>query len=299
MRVSEVLQTNLENGQSSFSFEYFVPKTSQGAQNLYDRIERMKDLNPLFVDVTWNAGGVMKTDGPSTTELISKASNGLGMDTCMHLTCVGMSREQIDNALQEAYDGGCKTILALRGDMPPNEEKVELTKGDFSYARDLVKHIKEKYDDYFEIGVAGYPEGHPEEHNEEKLIAILKDKVDSGASFVITQMFYDADNFIRWVDRCRESGIECPIIPGIMPITNYASFLRRVRWCEVQVPPDFMAAMECVKDDEAACREVGAELVADMCRTIIERGGIRHLHFYTMNLEKSTKVVLQRLGMCL
>ncbi|KAK9495885.1 methylenetetrahydrofolate reductase [Lipomyces doorenjongii] len=297
MRVSEVLQDNLRNEVSSFSFEYFVPKTAQGVQNLCDRIDRMKDLRPLFADVTWNAGGMSRQGVATTTEMVAKVNKAYGLPTCMHLTCTGMSREAIDQALLEAYNGGCRCILALRGDPPLENEKWEATVGGFLYARDLVTYIREQYDDYFEVGVAGYPEGHPEEHDHEVLIDHLKEKLDAGASFVITQMFYDVDHFLDWVDKCREKGITAPIVPGIMPISNYASFVRRAKWCEINVPPEFMLALERVKDDDAAVREVGAELVSDMCKAIIEKGHIFHLHFYTMNLEKSTRVILERLGL--
>ncbi|KAK7202949.1 methylenetetrahydrofolate reductase 2 [Myxozyma melibiosi] len=270
MKVSQVLQENWQNEVASFSFEYFVPKTQQ---NLYDRMDRMKEWQPLFVDVTWNAGGASRQMVTSTTDMITKASKGFGLETCMHLTCTGMSQEDVDAALSKAFNGGCRCILALRGDAPVENEKWEATSNGFMYARDLVKYIRQKYGDHFEIGVAGYPEGHPEQHDQDVLIEHLKEKLDAGASFVITQMFYDVDNFLQWVDKCREKGITQPIIPGIMPITNYASFIRRVKWCEINVPPEFMSALE----------------------TIMEKGHIYHLHFYTMNVEKSTRVILDKL----
>ncbi|KAK9466355.1 methylenetetrahydrofolate reductase [Lipomyces arxii] len=295
MRVSEVLQDNLKNERTSYSFEYFVPKTSQGVLNLYERIDRMRELRPLFVDVTWNAGGSAGQGATSTTEMVAKANKVYGLATCMHLTCTGMSKATIDSALEEAYQGGCKCILALRGDAPVENEKWEATDGGFLYAKDLVKYIRDKYDDYFEIGVAGYPEGHPEQHDDKLLIAHLKEKLDAGASFVITQMFYDVNRFLSWVELCRAYGIKAPLIPGIMPISNYASFMRRVKWCEINVPSEFMAKLDAVKDDESAVKEVGAQLVAEMCKTILELGHIYHLHFYTMNLEKSTRSILDRL----
>lgn len=269
----------------------------QGVQNLYERIDRMKDWHPLFVDVTWNAGGAARQMVTSTTDMIAKASKGYGLDTCMHLTCTGMSKEDVDTALSEAYSSGCRCILALRGDAPVENEKWQATSGGFMYARDLVSYIRQKYGDHFEIGVAGYPEGHPEQHDQDILIDHLKEKLDAGASFIITQMFYDVENFLQWVDKCREKGVTQPIIPGIMPISNYASFIRRVNWCEINVPVEFMRSLESVKDDEAAVREVGAELMSDLCKTIMEKGHIYHLHFYTMNLEKSTKVILDKLAL--
>ncbi|KAK9447116.1 methylenetetrahydrofolate reductase [Limtongia smithiae] len=296
MKVSAVLQENWKNEVTSFSFEYFVPKDAQATQLLYDRIRHMSELHPLFIDVTWNAGGAARKTPITTTELITKASKSYNLETCMHLTCTGMTEEAIDQALLEAYNGGCRCILALRGD-PIEGHDWESSPGGFAYAKDLIKHIRKKYGDYFEIGVAGYPEGNGEQTDNELLIDHLKEKLDAGGSFVITQMFYDVDNFLKWVDRCREKGVTAPIVPGIMPITTYASFVRRVKWCDINVPADFMHEMELVKDDPAAVRQVGAEFMSSMCKTIMEKGHIYHMHFYTMNGEKSSRTIIERLGM--
>ncbi|PRT54136.1 Methylenetetrahydrofolate reductase 2 [Wickerhamiella sorbophila] len=296
MKISQKLERyhqEAPNDGASISFEYFVPKTSQGISNLYDRMDRMYKLDPLFVDVTWNAGG---SQSNFTTEMIHTAQNVIGVDTCMHLTCTGMPVEVVDQALEEAHKANCHNILALRGDPPrvvPGEEK-PITH--FRYAKDLIKHIRDKYGDYFDIGVAGYPEGHPEEPDADVLIEYLKEKVDAGASFVITQMFYDVDLFLNWVDRCRAAGIYVPIIPGIMPISGWASFNRRAKWCQVNVPPQFLAELEPISNDDAAVREKGSQLVANMCAKMIAHG-ISHLHFYTMNLERATIMVLEQLHM--
>lgn len=275
----------------TYSFEYFVPKTSQGVQNLYDRMDRMYGLGPAFVDITWNAGGRLSN---LTCEIVETAQATLGLETCMHLTCTGMPREVVENALKQAHDASCQNILALRGDPPHESEKWTATEGGFSYAKDLVKYIRATYGDYFDIGVAGYPEGHPEEPDVDKLVGYLKEKVDAGATFVITQMFYDADNFINWVHKCRAAGITVPIIPGIMPISTYDSFMRRANWCQIQIPESFLKTLEPIKGDDAHVRDVGTKLVANMCEQIID-AGIKHLHFYTMNLEKSVVMVLEEL----
>lgn len=297
MRVSEKLQKNREaNGTSkaTFSFEFFVPKTSQGVQNLYDRMDRMYQTHPQFIDITWNAGGRLSQ---LSTELVSTSQSVLGLETCMHLTCTNMPRQLIDDALQKAYESGCQNILALRGDAPITSSEWKPCEGGFTYAKDLVRYIREKYGDHFDIGVAGYPEGHPEEEASPKLVQYLKEKVDAGADFIITQMFYDADNFIEWCRQVRAAGIEVPIIPGIMPITTYAAFLRRSSWCQINVPEAFMAKLDPVKDDDQAVREVGTELVAQMCQKLLDSGYVTHLHMYTMNLEKACIMVLDRLGL--
>ncbi|KAK8119386.1 methylenetetrahydrofolate reductase [Apiospora kogelbergensis] len=292
MHINEMVAEAERTGQPSFSFEYFPPKTAQGVQNLYDRMERMYDFGPKFIDITWGAGG---TTADLTGEIVTQAQTYFGLETCMHLTCTDMGEDKVNDALQRAYKSGCTNILALRGDPPRNKEKWSATDENFRYARDLVSHIRQKYGSHFDIGVAGYPEGTDDNKDEEQLLDHLKQKVDLGASFIVTQMFYDVDNFIRWVGKVRDRGITIPILPGIMPIATYASFIRRAKHMQCGVPDHFMSALESVKNDDAAVREVGKVLVADMCRKIVA-AGIPHLHFYTMNLAQATRLVLEELN---
>ncbi|CCG83454.1 Methylenetetrahydrofolate reductase [Taphrina deformans PYCC 5710] len=263
-------------------------------QNLYDRMERMASWGPpLFVDVTWGAGGRL---AELTTDMVQTAQEMFGLDTCMHLICTGMPSEKVKEALKDAYDSGCQNILALRGDPPREQEKWEATEGGFRYATDLVKYIRAEYGDYFDIGVAGYSEGHPECLDKSQNINHLKEKIDAGANFVVTQMFYDVDIFLSWVQDCRKAGVLVPIIPGIMPITGWDSFLRRAKWSEAHIPQHFLDALEPVKNDDAAVRERGTELLTEMCQTILD-SGLHHLHFYTMNLEKATNMIIEALGL--
>ncbi|RLV94168.1 Methylenetetrahydrofolate reductase 2 [Spathaspora sp. JA1] len=276
---------------ATFSFEFFVPKTSQGVQNLYDRMDRMYDLNPIFIDITWNAGGRSST---LTNEMVYTAQSALGLETCMHLTCTNMQIELIDEALDKAYKSGCQNILALRGDPPLDGSE---STGDFKYAKDLINYIRKKYGDHFNIGVAGYPEGHPEEESEIKTLHYLKEKCDAGADFIVTQMFYDADNFIDWCKKLRKIGVEIPIIPGIMPISTYSAFVRRAKWSEIAIPQHFLDVLDPIKDDDYLVRERGTELVSDMCIKLLKSGCVNHLHFYTMNLEKATVMILEKLNL--
>ena len=151
--------------------------------------------------------------------------------------------------------------------------------GDFKYAKDLIKYIHEKYDNHFNIGVAGYPEGHPEEEDEQKTLRYLKEKCDAGADFIITQMFYDVDNFISWCSKLRKIGVDIPIIPGIMPISTYAAFIRRAKWSEIAIPQHFLDALDPIKDDDFLVRERGTELVSEMCNKLLQSGYVNHLHF--------------------
>lgn len=291
MHIKDMLAEAERSGQPTFSFEFFPPKTAQGVQNLYDRMDRMHGLGPSFIDITWGAGGRL---AQLTTEMVSVAQSQYGLETCMHLTCTDMGQERVDEALKNAYKAGCTNILALRGDPPREKEKWEATEDGFQYAKDLVKHIRKTYVNHFDIGVAGYPEGCDDQPDVDLLIDHLKEKVDAGATFIVTQMFYDVDNFIEWVSKVRAKGITIPIIPGIMPINTYASFLRRCNHMGCKIPSDWSAALEEVKNDDAAVRSIGTGLVAEMCRKILN-AGIHHLHFYTMNLAQATRMVLEEL----
>jgi methylenetetrahydrofolate reductase (NADPH) len=200
---------------------------------------------------------------------------------------------------------GIQNILALRGDPPHGQDTFVTIEGGFSCALDLVKHIKAKYGDYFGITVAGYPEAHPEvitseagatEEAYRKDLAYLKEKVDAGAEVIVTQLFYDTDIFLKFVSNCREIGIKCPIVPGIMPIQNYKGFLRMTGLCKTKVPEEIKAALEPIKDNEEAVRAYGIHLGTEMCKKILAHD-IRTLHLYSLNLEKSVLGILQNLGL--
>jgi methylenetetrahydrofolate reductase (NADPH) len=294
MHISSMLAEAERSGQPKFSFEFFPPKTAQGVQNLYDRMDRMHGLGPSFIDITWGAGGRL---AQLTCEMVSVAQTQYGLETCMHLTCTDMGLDKVNAALSDAYKGGCTNILALRGDPPREKEKWQATEGGFTYAKDLVKHIRETYGNHFDVGVAGYPEGCDDQDDPELLLDHLKEKVDAGATFIVTQMFYDVENFLQWVSKVRAKGITIPIIPGIMPINTYASFLRRASHMNCSIPPKWSEALEEVKNDDSAVRSIGTGLVAEMCRQILGSGLIHHLHFYTMNLAQGTRMVLEELNL--
>ncbi|PWY98063.1 putative MET13-putative methylene tetrahydrofolate reductase [Testicularia cyperi] len=285
-----------KEGRIWWSFEYFPPRTAQGLTNLYDRIERMADLGPEFVDITWNAGG---RTSDLTSSLVKTVHTYIGLETCMHLTCTNMPREKIDTALREAKEFGCRNILALRGDPPAGQSEWEPHAAGFTRAQELVEYIRAQYGDYFAIAVAGFPEGHPEAtEGAEKELQHLKEKIDAGADFIFTQMFYDFDIFAQWVKDVRAAGITCPIIPGVMPIQTYGGFQRATDRFRTIVPQYFHDALDPVKDDDQKVREVGLRLVGDMCKKIVGSGlGISGLHIYTMNLEKGSRMLLDYLGL--
>ncbi|KAF1896307.1 hypothetical protein Lal_00018590 [Lupinus albus] len=280
-----------------FSFEFFPPKTEDGVDNLFERMDRMVSHNPSFCDITWGAGG---TTADLTLEISNKMQNMICVETMMHLTCTNMPVDKIDHALQTIKSNGIQNVLALRGDPPHGQDKFVQAEGGFACARDLVKHIREKYGDYFGITVAGYPEAHPDVIASDGLappegyqndLAYLKSKVDAGADLIVTQLFYDTDIFLKFVNDCRQIGITCPIVPGIMPINNYKGFIRMTGFCKTKVPADIMAALEPIKDNEEAVKAYGIHQGTEMCRKILSHG-IKNLHLYTLNMEKSALGIL-------
>ncbi|KAI8921423.1 methylenetetrahydrofolate reductase-domain-containing protein [Powellomyces hirtus] len=291
MKITQKIEKALAEERCFWSFEYFPPKTEAGVINLYDRMERMYQLGPEFIDVTWNAGG---SSSDVTMQVCTTAQSVYGLETCMHLTCTNMPREKIDIALKDAKAAGIQNILALRGDPPRGQENWTKCETGFSYAEDLVKYIREEYGDYFCIGVAGYPEGHTENQDPEHDMKHLKNKVDAGADYIVTQLFYDVDIFLKWHEECRKVGITIPILPGIMPIQNFGGFKRMTSLCKTYVPDSIYAALEPIKEDDKAVKDYGVQLAVDMCNQM-KAAGIRGFHFYTLNLERSTRLILEGL----
>lgn len=293
MKIIEAIEKCREDGLSPFlSLEFFPPKTEEALFNLKNRMERLcQTLGPLFIDMTWGAGGSTFNE---SLELSTWAEKYTGCEVMMHLTLTNISLENIDLALEKAKQAGIQNILALRGDAPKGQERWTHSMEDFRYASDLVRYIKEKYEGHFGICVAGYPEGHTECESLDADIANLKSKIDAGADFVITQLFYDTEAYFSYVKKCREVGITCPIVPGIMPIQSYQGFHRMVGMCRVAVPQRILDKLEEIKDDDDQVKAFGVEVAMEMCQKLIE-GGVPGLHFYTLNLERSVSKVVERL----
>ncbi|KAE8658438.1 Methylenetetrahydrofolate reductase 1 [Hibiscus syriacus] len=303
MKVIEKIQSlQQDQGKVVFSFEFFPPKTEDGVDNLFERMDRMVAHNPSFCDITWGAGG---STADLTLDIANKMQNIICVETMMHLTCTNMPVEKIDHALETIKSNGIQNVLALRGDPPHGQDKFVQVEGGFACALDLVRHIRAKYGDYFGITVAGYPEAHPDAIGDNGVatpevyqndIAYLKRKVDAGADLIVTQLFYDTDIFLKFVNDCRQIGIKCPIVPGIMPINNYKGFLRMTGFCKTKIPDEVTAALEPIKDNDEAVKAYGIHLGTEMCRKIIANG-IKTLHIYTLNMEKPALAILMNLGL--
>ncbi|EQC29939.1 methylenetetrahydrofolate reductase (NADPH) [Saprolegnia diclina VS20] len=293
MKIIDKIRAKLEKDETFYSFEYFPPKTQAGVTNLYSRIDCMAQMDPLFCDMTWGAGG--STD-KLTLEISANVQKFSGLEMLMHLTCTNMSRGSIKNALDAAKDAGIQNILALRGDPPRGKTTFEECDGGFSYALDLVKYIRQEFGDYFCIAVAGYPEGHPDSTDLEQDLRYLKEKVDAGADFIVSQLFYDAKIFLGFVERCRAIGITCPILPGIMPIQSYLGFTRMSAMCCKTIPAAIHEALAPIKDNDEAVKDYGVTLGIQMCKELLE-AGVAGLHMYTLNLERSTRLILEGLDL--
>ncbi|KAE9039967.1 putative methylenetetrahydrofolate reductase [Phytophthora rubi] len=292
MKIIDKINASVERQEVFYSFEFFPPKTPAGVDNLYARMDRMAALEPLFCDMTWGAGG---SSAQLTLELSANAQKLSGLEMLMHMTCTNMAEADIRKALDQAKAAGIRNILALRGDPVRGATSFDECDRGFSHAVDLVRYMREHYGDHFCIGVAGYPEGHVESSDKKADVQYLKEKVDAGADFVITQLFYDVQVFVDFVKECRAVGITVPIIPGIMPIQNYGGFERMTAFCNTFVPQEVRKALEPIKDNDEAVKDYGVQLGITMSQQLID-AGVPGLHFYTLNLERSVRRILEGLS---
>ena len=275
-----------------FSFEFFPPKTEAGVENLYNRIDRMTTLEPMFIDVTWGAAGSTKD---LTMAICEHSHKYFGVDVLMHLTCYKLTVSSLKEILAAAKDAGIRNILAVRGDLAKGAHEWEQIPDGVLHAIDLVKLIRELYGDYFGIAVAGFPEGHPYTTNSELELTYLKEKIDAGADFILTQFFYDVDVFLNYVTKCRSAGIKCPIIPGMMPIQSYSSFEKMTSFCKTYVPSKIWDNLNPIRENDEEVKAYGVTVCVDMCKQL-QAAGLPYFHFYTLNLERSVFSILRELG---
>ncbi|RMH91043.1 methylenetetrahydrofolate reductase [NAD(P)H] [Lysobacter pythonis] len=269
------------------SFEVYPPKTDDQRAQLDRAMSKLKTFAPHFVSCTFGAGGSTQSH---TSETVQRLRASHGLEGVPHLTCVGASREDIRALLRLYRALGVRRIVALRGDLPSGT----LDRGDLRYASELVRFIHDEHGGHFHIEVAAYPETHPQARDALADLDHFKRKVDAGADSAITQYFYNADAYFRFVEDARARGVEAPIVPGIMPISNFSQLRRFSESCGAEIPRWIEQRMRAFGDDTGAVREFAADLVAAMCRRLIE-GGAPGLHFYTLNLARPTMNVLSRI----
>ncbi|MCW5938921.1 MAG: methylenetetrahydrofolate reductase [NAD(P)H] [Fimbriimonadaceae bacterium] len=283
MRVAEMLA----DSEPTFSFEFFPPKTEAGVRRLYSTIEHLAELRPGFVSVTYGAGGSTRELTVETTDHIK---NRLGIETVAHLTCRGHSVEEIDSVLNRLESAGIENVLALRGD--PLKGDAVRPPSAFEYAQGLVAHIARR--GQYCIGAACYPEGHVENPDRQDDLCRLVEKVNAGSDFLITQLFFENAVYFDFVTKARAQGIQVPIVPGLMPVTNVAQLERFTAMCGATVPHKLRTRLTAVQDDDQAVMAIGIEWCLEQARELLARGA-PGIHFYTLNRSLATRVVCRSL----
>ncbi len=286
MRISD----KFKEREQGVSLEFFPPKSAEGKDAFIKVVKDLSAFDPLYVSVTYGAGGTTQDRTVKTLRWIRQETDLTAMS---HLTCIGATRASMDVLLKEYQAHGIANILALRGDPPRNAPDFDPTQGEFKYARDLVEFIK-KYD-YFSIAVAVYPEGHGQSPSIEKDMEYTKQKIDAGADFGITQMFFDNRYYYEFMDRAAKSGITVPILPGIMPIIDCKKIVEFAGFCNTTVPKDILDRMEPVMDMPEEMRKLGVEFAVRQCEDLMKHG-VNYFHFYTMNRSDSVSEILKALG---
>ena len=270
------------------SFEFFPPKDEKSAEQLFATIEELQAVRPSFVSITRTGGGT-----PQTLDLTARVQNELGIRAMAHMTCVGHTAQEMEEYLARLWQSGVRNVLALRGDLPPG---VTALPADcpFFYANDLVSFVRERHD--FCIGVAGYPEGHPQCLNTTRDLEHLKRKLDAGAQFVITQLFFDNADFFRWRDAAAKLGITAPLVAGIMPILSTPQIKRFVTMCGAKIPQPLLVHLESLESDPQAVHAAGVDHAIQQCEELL-REGASGLHFYTLNRSKATSQIARALDL--
>ncbi len=260
----------------TFSLELFPPRTEQGFEKLTATIAELSTLKPLYFSVTYGAGGSTQERTFQTIDWLREQ----GIETAPHISCIGSDKSEIDTILQRYEQQGISRLVALRGDLPSGAGLGELD--ELRYANELVEHIRETTGDHFHIEVAAYPEYHPQAKTPTSDLENFKRKIDAGANAAITQYFYNADAYLYFVDACEKAGIDIPIVPGIMPMTNYTQLARFSDGCGAEIPRWIRKRLEAYGDDLESLRAFGEEVVTSMCQRLLDEGA-PGLHFYSMN----------------
>jgi methylenetetrahydrofolate reductase (NADPH) len=277
-----------------FSFEFFPPKNEEMEQKLWQSINSLQHLNPSFVSVTYGAGGSTRE---RTHQTIQKILTQTALKPASHLTCIAASKQEIAEILYNYWQIGVRHIVALRGDMPASSPNYQLHQDGYQYASDLVTGIKDltKYGIDFDISVAGYPQKHPQASSLEQDIYYLKQKVDAGANRIITQFFFEAEDFLRFVDLCHKNKIFVPIIPGILPVSNFAQVQHFAKMCDITIPSWMFELFNNLDNHKETRQLIAAVVATELCR-ILHNYGISEFHFYTLNRADLTLAICHLLG---
>ena len=269
------------------SFEFFPPRTDKGVENLAKVHSELAKFEPEFFSVTFGAGGSTQ-DG--TYDAV-KSMIDSGSDAAPHVSCIGASQANIKTMIQSYVDLGVKRLVVLRGDLPSGM----VERGDFNYASDLVSFIRQEFGNDLHLEVAAYPDFHPESPNPKQDLENFKRKVDAGANSALTQYFYNADSYFAYVDEATRLGVDIPIVPGIMPITNFATLVRFSDACGAELPQWIRARLEQYQDDEASLKEFGLDVVTHLCLDLLDND-VQGLHFYALNKIEPVKEICTRVG---
>jgi methylenetetrahydrofolate reductase (NADPH) len=286
MRISHRLAT----GVPCFSFEFFPPKTDEGVANLFAALDELRPLEPGFVSVTYGAGGSSRA---RTLEIVSRIKTETSIEPMAHLACIGHTQGELHEILDRVREAGIENVLCLRGDPPRDNPFQHAVSGGFRFASELVRFAKEGSWG-FSLGAACYPEGHLENPSREDDLAALQRKVEAGAEFLITQLFFDNAFYFDFVARARAVGITVPIVPGIMPITNFEQIERFTRMCGATIPTRLRLELERRKDDAEAILQLGVAHATIQCVELLARG-VPGIHFYTLNRSRATRMILTAL----
>lgn len=284
MRISEALATH----RPFFSFEFFPPRDDEGSRRLFATIAALRPLRPAFVSITYGAGGSTRA---RTVALAKEIQQQIGLTVVAHVTCIGADRAELRALFDDLARAGIENVLALRGDPPAGAPFVQ-TPGGFAHADELVAMLHRNYD--FCIGAACYPEKHPEAASPGDDLLHLKQKVDSGAEFLVSQLFFDNANFFEFQRRARGAGIDVPILPGLMPITNFAQIQRFVAVCGASIPPKLRVEMESRKGDDKAVEDLGVAYASMQVLELLQAGA-PGIHFYTLNRSPATRAIVSSL----
>ena len=279
----------MTNSSRIYSFEFFPPKTADGLAKLERTSQMLAELKPRFFSVTFGAGGSTRD---RTREVVVDIQEKSGIETAPHISCISSTQENIREMLQVYQEHGIRHLVALRGDMPSGMVEA----GEFRHANELVEFIRTATGNHFHIEVAAYPEYHPQAISPDRDLANFRRKVEAGASSAITQYFYNADAYFRFVERCNQVGIGLPIVPGIMPITNYHQLARFSDACGAEIPRWIRKRLESFGEDLEAIRSFGEDVVTAMCARLLENGA-PGLHFYTLNRAEPAVAIWKNLGL--